>query len=154
MNKKYELIAPTKKSIYGKELFQLKAKVSFGIVKKGELGGFVESEKNLSKDGSAWVSDDARVSGNAWVYGDAQVGGSAQVYGSAQVSGASWVGGNARVYGGWCFATRHESWNVTELPMSDGYVLLVKDYVAGEQPHDHAEGGKFCSECGEKLVTQ
>ncbi len=36
-------------------------------ISDGELGGWVESEKNLSQ-----------VSGNAWVYGDAQVYGDAR----------------------------------------------------------------------------
>ena len=40
----------------------------------GFLGGWIESEKNLSHEGSSWVSEnarvfeDARVFGNAWVW--------------------------------------------------------------------------------------
>ena len=48
-----------------------KAEVSFDYVAKGELGGYIEKEKNLSQEGDAWVSGDARVYGNAWVSGDA-----------------------------------------------------------------------------------
>ena len=58
-------------------------------VKVGDLGGWLQSEHNLSQDGSAWVSANARVYGNALVYGSAQVSGSARVYGSAQVTSAS-----------------------------------------------------------------
>jgi hypothetical protein len=47
-------------------------------VKAGDIGGFIESEKNLSLTGDAWVY------GNARVYGDAQVRGDARVYGNAQ----------------------------------------------------------------------
>ena len=36
-------------------------------VKAGDLGGYVESESNLSHFGSAWVSD------SAWVYGSALI---------------------------------------------------------------------------------
>ena len=91
--KKYELAAETKVDFFGKTLFRIKALVSFGSVKAGELGGFIEKEENLSQSGNAWVygdaevSGDARVSGNAWVYGDARVSGNAEVSGDAEVSG-------------------------------------------------------------------
>lgn len=32
---------------------------------KGEIGGFIEDEKNLSHDGNAWVAGNARVTDNA-----------------------------------------------------------------------------------------
>ena len=68
--KKYELTSETK-VINGLELHRIKAIESFGSVEKGELGGWIESEKNLSQDGDAWVFDNARV------YGDAKVSGNA-----------------------------------------------------------------------------
>lgn len=60
MGKKYELTTDTKIR-FGRKLFRIKALVSFGNVKAGELGGYVEDEKNLSQNGDAWVC------GNAWV---------------------------------------------------------------------------------------
>jgi|GEM_PF-1433739 hypothetical protein len=69
------------------------------------LGGWLESESNLSQTGDAWVSDNAKVFGNASVSGDAQVFGNAWVYGDAQVFGNAsvsddaWVFGNASVSG-------------------------------------------------------
>ena len=83
----------------GKKLFRIKALISFGNVKEGELGGYVEKEENLSNDGNAWVYGDARVYGNAEVSGDARVYGNARVFGDAEVSGNARVFGNARVYG-------------------------------------------------------
>jgi len=62
-------------------LKQIRALRDFGNVKAGELGGFLESENNLSQDGDAWVSGDARVFGKAQVFGNAQVFGDAWVYG-------------------------------------------------------------------------
>ncbi|MFA5659605.1 MAG: hypothetical protein WC900_10030, partial [Oscillospiraceae bacterium] len=56
-----------------------------GVCKKGDLGGFIENEKNLNVSGNAWVYGNAQVYGDAWVYGDAQVYGGARVYGDAQV---------------------------------------------------------------------
>ena len=88
-----------------KILYQIEALKDFGMVKAGDLGGYIESEENLSQDndawvsGNAWVVSNARVSGNAWVDGNAQVSGNAWVYGYARVSGAAQVSGNAWVYG-------------------------------------------------------
>ena len=87
--KKYELTAETKVNFLGKTLFRIKALVSFGTVKAGELGGWIEKEENLNQSGDAWVS------GNALVYGNARVSGDAWVYGNAEVSGNAWVYGNA-----------------------------------------------------------
>lgn len=88
--KKYELTSETK-IVFGHILYRIKALSSFGYVSAGDLGGFLESEKNLSQNGNAWVS------GNARVYGNAEVSGNAEVYGSARVSGNAEVYGNARV---------------------------------------------------------
>lgn len=96
--KKYELISETKYFL-GKTLYRIKALISFGDVKIGDIGGFVESDKNLSHDGNAWVYDDARVWGNARVYGNAQVYGNARVYDDAWVWGDARVCGDAQVYG-------------------------------------------------------
>lgn len=96
--KKFEL---TTESIYllGTKLFRIKALVTFGCVKKGELGGFVEKEENLDHTGSAWIFGNAKVYGNARVYRDARVSGNAKVYGNALVYGNAWVHGDAKVYG-------------------------------------------------------
>ena len=90
--KKFEL---TTESItfLGRTLFRIKALISFGNVKAGELGGYIEKEGNLSHEGDAWVCDNARVYGDAWVCGDARV------YGDAWVCDNAWVCGDARVYG-------------------------------------------------------
>ena len=69
--KKFELTSESIVNIFGKKLFRVKALVEFGSVKAGELGGYIEKEENLSHNGNAWVSGDAKVSGNAWVYGNA-----------------------------------------------------------------------------------
>ena len=68
-------------------------------VKKGDIGGWIETEKNLSQDGDAWVFGDAWVSGKARVFGDAQVSGNARVSGDAWVFGNARVSGDAQVFG-------------------------------------------------------
>ncbi len=108
---KFELTTEFITNAFGKKLFRIKALVEFGDVKAGELGGYVEKEENVSQDGNAWVSGDARVYGNAWVHGNAKVYDdawvsdnakvfdNAEVYGNARVSGDARVSGNARVSG-------------------------------------------------------
>lgn len=81
-------------------LHRIKAVVEFGLVKAGELGGWIEKEENLSHVGNAWVSGNAQVYGGAQVCEDAWVSDDAWVYGDAQVYGNAWVRGNAQVYGG------------------------------------------------------
>jgi carbonic anhydrase/acetyltransferase-like protein (isoleucine patch superfamily) len=120
---KYSL---TKNSIevFGKKLFQIKAEMSFGNVSKGDLGGYIEKEDNLSQENNAWVSGNAMVSGNAWVSGNAMVSGNAEVsgnawvsgnamvYGNAEVSGNAWVYGNAEVSGNaWVYGNARVSGN-------------------------------------------
>ena len=103
--KKFELTTEFITNAFGKKLFRIIALVEFGDVKAGELGGYVEKEENVSQDGNAWVSGDARVYGNAWVNGNAKVYGNAEVYGDtwvsgdAKVYGNAWVSGDARVSG-------------------------------------------------------
>ena len=103
---KYKL-TKNKKTIGEITLYQIEALKDFSDIKKGDLGGWIEKESNLSQQGDCWVScrarvyDNAIVSDNAWVFGNAQVSGcawvsgNARVFGNARVSGNAWVSGNA-----------------------------------------------------------
>ena len=109
MKNYFKLTSETKVNIFGVTLYRLELTIDCKWGKKGEKGGWVESENlkngNARVSGDAWVSGDAqvygdaRVYGNAQVYGNARVSGNAQVYGNARVSGDAWVSGNARVSG-------------------------------------------------------
>ena len=116
--KKYELTDETRE-VDGVTLHRIRALVDIPRhdVKAGDLGGWIEAERNLDQEFDAWVSDNARVCGDAWVYdnarvygiarvsdnarvcGDAQVCGNAQGCGNARVCGDARVSGNAQVYG-------------------------------------------------------
>ena len=91
--------------MFGVTLHRIKAVRSFGNVKEGDLGGFVEKEENVSENFEAWVCGDAKVwgnaevSGNAEVWGNAEVSGNAKVCGNAEVWGNAEVSGNAKVWG-------------------------------------------------------
>ena len=82
--KKYRLTEETIR-VGNRTLYRVQALRDFGKVKEGETGGYIESEKNLSQDGNAWVSGDARVCGDALVSGGARVSGDALVCGDADV---------------------------------------------------------------------
>ena len=103
-DKKYKLTDETI-NLNGVTLYRIEALKDFGEIKKGDKGGFIESENNLAHEGNAWVSDNARVYGdacvfdNAQVYGNAFVSGYAQVYGNAFVYGNAWASDNARLCG-------------------------------------------------------
>ena len=88
---KYEFTGEVK-ICFGRTLHQIRAKISFGNIAKGDIGGWIESEKNLSQGGDAWVSGNARVSGDACVFGDAWVFGDACVSGNASIMWISNIG--------------------------------------------------------------
>lgn len=96
MTKKYKLTHHTK-VVDGHTLYRIKALKSFGDVRKGDLGGWVESYSNLSQKGTAWVYDHAKVSDSAKVYGQACIYDHNQVLDHAQVGGNAWVYNNAYV---------------------------------------------------------
>ena len=104
MNRKYELTTETR-SFDGRILHRIKR------IEDELIGGWIESENNLSQEGDCFVYDNAMVYGdaevcdnavvfdNAKVYGRAIIGNDAEVSGNAMVYGNSKVFGNARIYG-------------------------------------------------------
>ena len=85
MDKKYELIKkpPTRMGIMrgyrkaerpmpiqpGLTLYRIRALRSFGNVRAGDVGGYVQSEANLSQEGDCWIYGDSRVYLNGRVEG-------------------------------------------------------------------------------------
>jgi len=115
----------TKKFKLGKKesngLCRVIALRSFGCVAKGEVGGFVEKEANLSHENNAWVYGDARVYGDAWVSGDARV------YGNAWVS-------KQKLIGGYFYHTKQKSEKIEIVEThDDGYETLCKEPKFAEE---------------------
>lgn len=108
MEKKYELTNETIE-FKGRTLHRIKAlkdvTSSCVDITKGDLGGFVQSENNLSHEGGCWIDVDAKVYDKAQVYGDVFINGEAEVYDEAQVYEDAYIDdnvkicGNAKVYG-------------------------------------------------------
>ena len=97
--KRWEFVPGTEITVGAHILRRIRALVDMPghDVKTGDIGGYVENEKNLPQDRRAWVYDNALVYGSARVYGKACVCGEAQVYGEARVYGEAQVYGEARV---------------------------------------------------------
>ena len=102
MEKKYKLLKNDTIMVNGRALYRIEALKDFADVRKGDKGGYVESEDNLSHVGNCWVYGNAQVYGDARVYGNAQVYGDAWVYGCTLVCDHARVSGTARVLGNAC----------------------------------------------------
>lgn len=110
INMKYE-ITEEYKEINDIKVFRIKALKDFGGVKKGDTGGWIEKETNLSQEGNCWVFDnaqvfnDSRVFGNAWIDNNVRISGNSRIFedayvgGNANVSDEAWIRGNAVING-------------------------------------------------------
>ena len=96
-NKKYELTDDSIQWSSG-TLYRIRALRDFGNVKKGALGGFVQSEANLSHYGDSWVYGDAKVYERARVIENAKVMRNAKIYGKAIVSKSALVNNDAKIF--------------------------------------------------------
>jgi hypothetical protein len=72
IDNKYELTEDSM-TYEGRKLYIIRALRDFGYVKAGDLGGWIESEHNLSHEGECWVYDEGRVSGDSIVCGDSNL---------------------------------------------------------------------------------
>ena len=86
MDKKFELVG-NGVFVGSKIVFRIKALKDFGDVKKGDLGGFVEEEVNLSHEGECWIYNDACVYGCARLYQNAKIYDNVRVYDFSEVCG-------------------------------------------------------------------
>jgi len=171
-NSKYRLIKEKPIRMFGRTLYQVEALKDFGIcfnysdifpevygtefdtvinrfwVKEGDLGGYIESEDNLSCEGNAWVGpgaavfEGATVSQDAYVHGGTSriptvsVRGNAKVCGSAEVKGSAQIRDQAIVNG---FAVVDQYARVEDCAcVSDGLIggntwILGDTFVSGDE---------------------
>jgi hypothetical protein len=128
--KKYKLTSESKE-YFGITLYRIEALKDFGDVSKGDKGGFIEKEENLSQEDNAWVS------GNAQVYGDAQVSGNAQVYGDA------WVSGKLKLFAGYFFGIRYKKEEIKYVQVDEDYEVIYKGEAKfGEEAEEKSLSGK------------
>jgi len=96
---KYELTDETMKWKGWLVLYRIRALRSFGDVKKGDKGGWVERIGNLSLSGDCWIYDDAKVFGPAKVCHDSQVRDEVEIQGYTGIYGNSKICGNTTIGG-------------------------------------------------------
>ena len=118
-------------TIGGRDLYRIEALKDFDWVKKGDKGGFIESENNLSHNGDCWVWGNARVCGDAEVCGNARVFGDARVYGDAEVWGNAEVYGNAEVCGNARVCGDAEVWGNAEVVNNADYIVFKNWWSSG-----------------------
>lgn len=100
MDKKYEILYDQKEKIYdGVCCYRIRALKDFSDVKSGDIGGYVQSEKNLSQEGNCWIYDEAEVLNNAIVCDNAVVKNKAIVADNAVVLDDSIVKESAYTFG-------------------------------------------------------
>ena len=102
-NKKY-LLTDESVMIGERTLYRIQATRNFGNVKCGELGGWVESEENLSHEGECWIYNEAKVLEEAIIKEDARIfnhstiSGKAQVFGQAAIFDFVKVSGDTKIF--------------------------------------------------------
>lgn len=100
MDKKYELLPnDTKKLLGGKTVYRIRALRDFADVKAGDLGGYIEHERNLSHDGNCWVYDEAVVCSNARLVDYAKAKHRSRIGGNALLRHSSKAEDRAQIYG-------------------------------------------------------
>lgn len=83
----------------GKKLYRIIAVKDFGNVKAGTLGGFIETEKNLSQEGDCWAFSDSKIFGNAVVKDDARIFNEAVIRDNASIEGNARIEDYSEIFG-------------------------------------------------------
>lgn len=128
-----------KKYVFDNEQVKRKAGVVYRIralvdiplhnVKAGDFGGYIETEANLSHEGSAWVADEAVVKGRGQVSGDVLVKDYA-ILDNTSMSGNSIAEGEAHlmdsIIGGNSNVFSHQA-NVTNCVLKGENIQIVQE---------------------------
>ena len=104
MSKKYELcqeqyVYIEDDNLIKRKLYRIKALENFSNVKKDELGGFVESEANLSHFGNCWVYDRAAVYDNATISNNATIHDEVIVFENANIDSDAAIYDCVKIHG-------------------------------------------------------
>jgi len=114
----------------GNSLRRIKAEKDFTngdvMIKKGDLGGWVQGVHNLSQNGSCWISGEAKVFNFATVNQDALICEEARVFESAKICEKSIVSQNATVRGK---AILYANSKVKEMATVTGKAIIDDDSI-------------------------
>ena len=122
----------------GRPIYRIRAcrDIPFLGVKKGDFGGWVEREENLSQEGDCWIFNEAQVRDRAVVSGDAIVANGAMVFESARISGNACVRDSAIVYGK---AVVTDKAKVKDFSMVGGDSYLDGEFIASGNARINAQ---------------
>lgn len=121
--------------------------VRIGVI-KGDLGGYVQGEHNLSQEGTCWIFDDAIACESSFVDQQATVSDIAVIRGSALVSGRAMIRQNAVVddhaivMDGFVKAQAHVA----------GNAAITASSVTGAWPHIEGFASVYGDVCGSVFV--
>ena len=88
-----------------KTLYRIRALKDFSDVKVGDLGGWVQSEDNLSQKGECWIYDEAKCMDNARMYDNSKMFDNTEMFDDSAMyeysvmNGYSIIFGNSEMYG-------------------------------------------------------
>lgn len=157
---KYELVAGDTRTVLSATVHRIRAlrPITAHRVRAGDLGGYVESERNLSQDGDAWISGDAmavqrsRLEGAALATDEVLLSGFAILRDNARMSrfsradGHAIIGGQARLTNA---ASAHDTVTISaDITIGDAFAMTGNSaYVAacdapkslGQLNPDHPE---------------
>lgn len=135
--KKYKLTKETRE-VGGCVLHRIMALRDFGNVKKDDLGGWVESEDNLSHDGNCWICDDAIVRNYAEVCGDVIVCGAVEILGDAVIKNMS----DYIVFKNWWSNGRYLTWTRSNNMWAVGHFYGTGEELIKKAYADNEEKGR------------
>ena len=95
---KYELLKNNFIEYKGRKLYRIRALKSFSDIKCGDIGGYVENEKNLSQNGNCWIYNNAKVYDAGRVFDNAIIKDNAEVFDNASVLDNAIIKDNAEVF--------------------------------------------------------
>lgn len=99
-NEKFEILKDESIKYNGRTLYRIRALRDIGEhVKKGDLGGFIQHEFNLSRYRESWVFPEAKVYDNGLLARDATASGLAEIFENAKVGSRAYISDNAKIYG-------------------------------------------------------
>ena len=106
--KKYKILKDNYKKICIDNIdiivYRIKALKDFGDVKKGDIGGYVQSKENLSQLGNCWiyndaiVSENAKIEDNAKIYDNALISDNATIHNNSIIRNYAIVMGSAQIH--------------------------------------------------------
>ena len=83
----------------GEKLYRIKALKDFKDIKKGDLGGWVSNENNLSQYGNCWIYDEAKCTGNSRMYGNSAMYEYSEMHDNSIMHEYSEMHDNSSMYG-------------------------------------------------------